>query len=73
MPKNTLTPQELARIERLLGLVIENAPAFSAFQVDFAMSLADHAGRFRERMYISTKQQDVLDGIERRAESEGLS
>ena len=71
--REPLTTEELARIERLLGLVIENAPAFSEFQVDFAMSLADRAGRFRERMYLSTKQQDVLDGIERRAESEGLS
>lgn len=67
-----LTEDDLARVERLLGLVIENAPCFSEFQVDFALSLADRAERFRERLYLSTKQHDVLDGIERRAESESL-
>ncbi|MEQ1890616.1 MAG: hypothetical protein ABL951_15790 [Alphaproteobacteria bacterium] len=72
MPE-TLAPEKLAWAEKLLGLVIDHPEHFSEFQVDFAMSMADRAGRFRERMYLSSKQQDVLDGIERRAESEGLS
>jgi|GEM_PF-2913788 len=58
-----MTNQGLARIERLLGTVIDHPAEFTAFQVDFTTSNVNRIDRFGTGTLFSAKQHAVLDEI----------
>lgn len=67
-----LSEDDVARIDRVLGVVIENAGAFSDFEVDFALSNASRAGEFGFLTRISSKQWEVIERLEAKIGELGL-
>lgn len=70
-PRGEMTAEEFARIDRLLGAVIERSTEFTSFQVDFALHNANRLERYRTWTFFSDKQLDVIKEIERRIADEG--
>ena len=57
-------PDDLKRIEKLLGRVIEDPADFTEFQVDFAFANADRIEKYGRRARFTKKQLQVIDQIE---------
>ncbi len=64
----SLTPDDLARLNRVLSAVIESPGDFTDFQVDFAFNNADKLDAYKLDTFWSTKQWTVIEGIEKRME-----
>ena len=69
---SALSQDDVARIDRVLGVVIENAGEFSESQVDFAMSNASRLDEFKRLTRISPKQWEVIEDLETKIGELGL-
>lgn len=72
MMDTSLSPEDVYRIDRLFGLVIDHPDCFGAFLVDFVDSHVERFDRYRQTTRFSVKQLAVIAAIAARAEEEGF-
>lgn len=67
----SLHPEELARIVRVLGVVLDEPESFTADEVSFARGLAADIEQQREIIVLSPAQKARVDGLEAKARELG--
>ena len=72
MMHNPLSPEDVYRIDRLFGLVIDNPDCFGEFLVDFVDSNVARLARYQQTTRFSEKQMQVIKDIAEAAAKEGL-
>lgn len=65
-----LSQDDFERIDKALTAVIEASGDFTEFQVDFAYGNANRLEKYGRNTFMSVKQWEVIEGIEKKMEED---